>query len=169
MNYRFEDYKVVTGRTKMGNLPYATLEEFASLIATGKSSEEALNNLRKKYLERVARHLANGKPIPAPGSGKVKIGFALDGEIWKLGFVVEDFWKNILGTSLTTSVVSNESRLSSWEHYCGGRDVLIQRVLERYSVDISTYSEPIPIILKKIKEGSVWRAMHNDDKGAGRP
>lgn len=162
MNYRFEDYKVVTGTTKMGK-PYAAIEEFAGLAALGESTEQAIKSLRQRYEERVALHLNSGKPIPAPGSRKARIGFAPDDKIRELGFVVIDFWEKILGTSRDTSFISNGSRLSSWQHYCGGREFVIRKVFERYGVDISSYyDEPIPIILKRIKEGPVWRASHDD-------
>ncbi len=57
---------------------------------------------------------------------------------------------------MLTSFVSNESRLSSWEHYVGGREQLIARVWEQYGVDISPfYNDPIPDVLTHIRDASV--------------
>ncbi len=153
MSYRFEDYQVITGYTNTGNKPYAALEEFAALVAAGETPEQAIENLRHAYIQRIAFHEATGEPIPAPGSGKASVGFAPDDRIRELGLIVDDFWKNILGTSVATSFVSNESRLATWDYYCGGRANLIRRVKQRYGIDISAYySEPIHVVLKKLKE-----------------
>jgi hypothetical protein len=77
--------------------------------------------------------------------------------------LVSDFWEHILGTSYATSFVSNQSQLSTWEHYCrGGKEEVIQRVKERYGVDISAlYDEPIPAVLKHIAENSPRKRPHS--------
>jgi hypothetical protein len=88
-----------------------------------------------------------------PGKGKSKPKFAPNDQVESLRPFVDEFWSDILGTSYSTSFVSNGSVLSSWEQYLpGGRDELIQKVKDKYGVDISDYyDEPIPVVLTRIK------------------
>jgi hypothetical protein len=164
MKHRFEDYTLRVGRTNAGNLPYASLDEFVCLVATGKTQEQAVEQLREAYAERLKFHQETGKPVPVPGSGPGVPAFAPDDEIQALRPLVEDFWREILGTSYGTSFVSNDSRLESWEHYCvGGRTEIIHRVQTRYGVDISgVYDEAIPIVLRLVKKKTPNHAL---DKG----
>jgi hypothetical protein len=63
--------------------------------------------------------------------------------------------KILLGTSYSTSFVSNESTLDVWGYMYvpGGRQELVARVKARYGVDITDeYEKPIPIILRIIAE-----------------
>jgi hypothetical protein len=84
-----------------------------------------------------------------------RIEFAPNDEIEALRPFVDEFWARILGTSYTTSFVSNESTLESWQHYVGGRSALIEQVRRVYGVDISSYySEPIPTVLRRVREGA---------------
>ena len=82
--------------------------------------------------------------------------FAASDRIAALGGFVGEFWSEILDANITQSFVSNESVLSSWEHYVpGGRDEIIRRVLERYGVDIEPlYDQPIPEVLRSIRDGT---------------
>jgi len=83
------------------------------------------------------------KPVP----------FAPNDRIEALRPFVEEFWDAILGTSYSTSYVSNFSRFSSWEHYVGGREALIARVRAVYGVDISHYYDGlIADILIRIRD-----------------
>ncbi len=86
---------------------------------------------------------------------RAPIGFAPDDRIQALHPFIDEFWEQVLGTSMATSFVSNESRFSSWEHYVGGREQLIARVQEQYGVDISHfYDDPIPDVLRRIRDAS---------------
>jgi hypothetical protein len=136
MHWRFEDYEVITGYTNVGHVPYASLREFFALVGTGASHEEAVVELRRLYAERVEHMLQAGDSVPPPGSGPARARFASDDLVRRLGDFVGKFWRDVLGTSIATSFVSDESRLSSWEHYVGGRDALLRRVQARYGVDI---------------------------------
>ncbi len=82
--------------------------------------------------------------------------FAASDRIAALGEFVGEFWSEILDANITQSFVSNESVLSSWEHYVsGGREEIIRRVLERYGVDIEPlYDQPIPDVLRSIRDGT---------------
>ena len=153
---KFEDYRVKTGYTNVGHVPYASIEEFFALVATGATHSEAIWNLRPEFEKRVAYMKEQGEPIPRPGSGKGIARFASNDQIEALRPLVDEFWSEILGTSYTTSFVSNESRLSAWDHYLsGGRAELIQKVREKYGVDISShYEEPIPTVLRLIRSAS---------------
>jgi hypothetical protein len=86
---------------------------------------------------------------------RAPIGFAPDDRIQALHPFIDEFWERVLGTSMSTSFVSNQSRFSSWEHYVGGREQLIERVQEQYWVDISAfYDDPIPDVLTRIRDAS---------------
>lgn len=153
---RFEDYEVQTGYTNVGNKPWAGIEEFFALVGTGETHQEAIRDLKKQFYERIAYLREKGESIPLPGSGKGRAQFAASDQVESLRPFVDEFWSDILGTSYSTSFVSNESRLSAWEHYLpGGREELLRRVAKKYGVDISAYyEEPIPEILRKVKEGA---------------
>ena len=154
---RFEDYRIKTGHTRVDHVPYACTEEFFSLIATGTTEDEAIWNLRPVFEQRVRWMKERGEPIPSPGSGRARARFAPNDQIEALRPFVDEFWSEILGTAYATSFVSNESRLSTWaERYLpGGRAELIQKVKDRYGVDISAYyDEPIPVVLRRIQEQS---------------
>ncbi len=151
---RFEDYRIKTGYTNVGHVPYASIEEFFALVATGATHNEAIWKLRPEFERRIACMKERGEPIPLPGSGKGRARFASNDQIAALRPLVDEFWSEILGTSYATSFVSNESRLSTWDHYLsGGRAELIRKVKEKYGVDISScYDEPIPAVLQRIRD-----------------
>jgi len=153
---RFEDYRIKTGYTNVGHVPYASIEEFFALGATGTTHNEAIWNLRPEFEKRVAYMKERGEPLPLPGSGRGKARFASNDQIEALRPLVDEFWSEILGTSYATSFVSNESRLSAWDHYLsGGREELIRKVKEKYGVDISSYyDDPIPAVLQRIRDVS---------------
>ena len=153
---RFENYKIRTGYTNAHHIPYASIEEFFALMATGQTRDEAIRNLRPEFEERLRIMRQRGEPIPRPGSGRAKARFAPNDQIEALRPLVDEFWSEVLGTSYTASFVSNESRFSSWEHYLpGGRNELIQKVKDKYGVDIAPcYDEPIPVILRRIRDAS---------------
>jgi predicted RNase H-like HicB family nuclease len=153
MDWSFEDYEVGTGYTAHSHTPYAALAEFAALVATGDTHQDAIVNLRVAYEQRVRSMREEGRPIPAPGDQPESVGFASTERVDALAPFVAEFWERILRTSYSTSFVSDNSRFSSWEHYVGGRDELIRRVRAVYGVDISdSYDEPIPDVLARIRE-----------------
>lgn len=154
---KFENYRIKTGRTRIDRVPYAAIDEFFNLIATGATEDEAIWNLRPLFEQRVQMMKEQGRPIPLPGSGRGRARFAPNDRIEALRPFVDEFWSEILGTSYATSFVSNESRLSTWAgHYLpGGRTELIQKVKTKYGVDISPYyDEPIPVVLRRIQDES---------------
>jgi predicted RNase H-like HicB family nuclease len=155
MTYRFEDYDIKTGELRDRPGYWASIEEFASLIADGQTEEEAFHKLLPKFQERVHALQSHGEPLPLPGSGKRVPTFAPNDQIEQFRPLVDDFWERILGTSYSTSFVSNESTLEVWEHMYvpGGRQELIARVKAIYGVDITGYYDrPIPIVLRIISE-----------------
>jgi predicted RNase H-like HicB family nuclease len=155
MTYRFEDYNVQTGKRRDRPGYWASIEEFASLIADGQTEEEARGKLRPQFHERVQLLQSRGEPLPLPGSGKRVPTFAPNDQIEQLRPLVDDFWQRILGTSYSTAFVSNESTLEVWEHMYvpGGRQELIARVKAIYGVDITDYYDrPLPIVLRIISE-----------------
>jgi hypothetical protein len=82
---------------------------------------------------------SHGEPLPGCGRGKRVSTFAPNGQIEQFRPLVDDFWERILGTSSSTSFVSNESTLEVWEHMYvhGGRQEFIARVKAIYGVDIT--------------------------------
>jgi len=64
--WRFEDYKVRIGYTRVGHLPCATLEEFYSLAGTGATHEAAIAYLKEEYERRVQQMARKGEDLPAP-------------------------------------------------------------------------------------------------------
>ncbi len=153
---KFEDYKIKLAYTNVGHVPCAGIEEFFALAAAGGDHDEAISNLRQVFEERVKHMKERGEPIPLPKSGKGKAQFAPNDQIDSLHPFIDEFWSDILGTSYSTSFVSNSSMLTSWEHYLsGGRPELIRKVKEKYNVDISAYyDEPIPIVLTRIRDAN---------------
>jgi len=107
----------------------------------------------------IAVSLIFGPRLPGRKNGKPK--FAPNDQVELLRPFVDEFWSDIINTSYSTSFVSNGSVLSSWDHYLsGGRDELIQKVKDKYGVDISDYyDEPIPVVLTRIKEGSANKPL----------
>jgi hypothetical protein len=133
----------------------ASIEEFAALVGIGKTIEDAIKDLRKEYRLRVDQMNGAGEKIPLPGSGPGRVRFAPSDEVEALRPLVDEFWDRILRTSYTTSFVSNQSKLSSWESYVpGGRDEVISRVRSAYGVDITeVYDSPIPVVLRSLRAG----------------
>ncbi len=154
---KFENYHIKTGYTRIDRVPYAVIEEFFNLIATGTTEDEAIWNLRPVFEQRVRMMKEQGQPIPLPGSGRGRARFAPKDQVETLHPFVDEFWSEIFGTSYATSFVSNGSRLSTWAgHYLpGGRTELIQKVKAKYGVDVSAYyDEPIPVVLRRIQDES---------------
>ncbi|HCI78809.1 MAG TPA: hypothetical protein DHW02_03880 [Ktedonobacter sp.] len=155
--YSFEDYKVLTGKIRDRDVFYAFIEEFGLLVAEGQSQEQAIHELKEKFLQRVEALLKEGEPLPVPGSGKRAIRFASNQQVEQLRPFVDDFWMRIFGTSYNTSFVSGESNLEAWVNMYvpGGRQELFARVQTIYGVDISEYwDEPVPVVLRKIMDST---------------
>ncbi len=154
--YQFKDYKVHTGLTNVEKVPWAAIEEFFGLVGTGRTEEEAVRDLERNFEIRVRHHYESGQPLPPPGSGRATAVFARSDRIAALGRSLDEFWSEILGEKSEESFVSNESVLSSWEHYVsGGREEIVRRVLARYGVDITPfYDQPIPELLRRIRDGA---------------
>jgi len=147
----FDDYAIQTGYTQEG-MAWAAINEFFALSAIARTHEEAIRKLRTDYSRRVKSMEAEGRPLPKPGSNAERARFAKHDRMDTLRPVAEAFWRDILGTSLETSFISDESTLSSWEHYGGGRAVLIERTRQRYGVDIAeVYDLPIPDVLERLR------------------
>ena len=152
MERRFEEYQIHTGYTRSGHVPYATIKEFAALVGTGSTHEDALADLKRQFHLRVARMLDAGEQVPAPGSPSERVRFASNKLVEAQRPFIDDFWQDVLGVSYAKSYVSDESTLSAWEHYVGGRDNLIAKVQQLYGVDISPfYDEPVSTLLVKIR------------------
>jgi hypothetical protein len=146
---RFEDYEIHVRYRNVDRMPYAAIDEFFSLVATGDSPEHAVENLRGQFDERIEWMIRSDEPIPRPGTGRAQPRFAPNDQVEAFRPFVDEFWSEILGTSYLTSFVSNKSRLSTWEQYVlGGRPALVQKVKDRYGVDITPfYDDPIPDVL----------------------
>lgn len=154
MDYSFDDYKIQI--VDSGNYPgkfVASIEELYNVIAIIDDKTQAIEILKPLFDEEVQRLKDNGEVIRTPGSGKAKFTFMANDKIERLRPLVDDFWTKILETSYSTTFVSNDSYFHSWEHYLdGGKEELIKKVKQVYSVDISSiYDKPIYEILTTIK------------------
>jgi hypothetical protein len=155
MTWGFEDYTLDLGHTNVGRVPYAGLREFFALVGTGATHEEAITELRRLFADRIEAMRRAGESLPAPGE-RPRARFAPNDSVEALRPFVEEFWRDVLGTSYGRSYVSNESTLEAWEHYAGGREGLIARVLDRYGVDISSfYGEPLAVVLARVRDAAI--------------
>jgi hypothetical protein len=153
-DYKFEDYKIhIVDSSNYPDKFVATIEELYNVISIIDSMAEASEKLRPLFNKEIARLKDSGQIIPKPGSGKAKIIFAANVKIEKLRPFIDDFWERILGTSYSTSFVSNDSYFRDWEHYLDSdKNDLIEKVKKIYSVDVSSiYDKPIYEILTAIK------------------
>jgi len=160
MAWSFDDYTLETGYTNEGNVPYASLNEFFALGATGSTHEEAVLNLRSDYEERIEFLRESGEEITVPGGPKEKAKFASTERMSNLAEPAAHFLENVLGTSYATSFVSDESMLCDWEHYIGDRYGVIERTKIVYGIDISDlYDKPIVDVLEHIKQSNkpLWK------------
>jgi hypothetical protein len=153
MQWQFEDYEVHTSYTDQDHTPIAFIKEFFALTAMGVDHKKAISKLRIEFDKRIQLMKNEGRDIPAPGSPPEKGRFAPSDRIEALRPFIDEFWREVLGTSYETSFVSNLSTLQPWEQYVGGREQLIKKVLEKYGVDISgVYEMSIPDVFIYIRK-----------------
>jgi len=154
---KFEDYKikVVPATNYIGRF-VAYIEELHNVIGLIDQKKQAAEKLKPLFDNEMQRLTKGGLPLPAPGSGKAIIIFGDNNKIETLRPFIDDFWNKILGISYSSSYVSDESCFYSWEHLLdGGKEELIKKVKQTYSIDITTiYEQPIYSIVAKIKEAS---------------
>lgn len=154
MDYKFDDYKIqIVDSNNYPDKFVATIEELYNVITIIDNKSEAAEKLRPLFEKEMVRLNDSREPIPKPGSGKAKITFAANDQIEKLRPFIDEFWEKILGTSYTTSFVSDDSYFRDWLNYVNGdKDELIGKIKQIYSVDISSvYDRPIHEILTTIK------------------
>ncbi len=154
MDYKFEDYKIQI--VDSGNFTgkfVASIEELYNVVCIIDNKTEASDKLRILFDKEILRLKDEKQKIPRPDSGKAKITFASNDKIVALRPFIDEFWDKILGTSYSTSFVSDDSYFHDWEHYLdNGKEELIKKVKHTYSIDItSIYDRPIHEILTTIK------------------
>jgi predicted RNase H-like HicB family nuclease len=153
---KFTDYKIhIVDSSNYKDKFVAYIEEFHNVIEVIENKDDAEKILEPKFEKEIQRLKQENQPIPKPGTGKAKITFAANDKIEALRPLVDEFWEKILGTSYSTSFVSNESVLRDWEHYLiGGKEELIEKTKKEFNVDIGNiYEQPIYKILGKLKLG----------------
>ncbi len=91
-------HKVETGYTREGHVPYATIKEFFALVGTGATHQEATENLRAKYRERIRHMTEQGFKIPVPGAQPESPRFASNDQVEALRPFADRFWSEVLGT-----------------------------------------------------------------------
>jgi predicted RNase H-like HicB family nuclease len=122
------------------NSPRFTLHNYVARVVnwptmdgTGDSREEALSDLRAKFLVRKAKLAEEGKPLPRPGTN-VPIEFASQERVNVHPELAQDFIQRILG--LRGAFISDESSL--WDFHTGeNNDALFAKIREVYGVDVS--------------------------------
>lgn len=157
MGFSFKDYKIhIVNSSNFPDKFVAYIEELHNVIEIIESKDQAEEVLKEKFEKEINRLKAIGQQAPIPGSGKAKVTFASNDKIENLRPLIDDFWSRILGTSYSTSFVSDDSYFRDWEHYLeNGKEELIRKVKLNYSVDITPiYNRPIHEILLTIKNKS---------------
>ncbi|WP_373060516.1 hypothetical protein [Zunongwangia sp. H14] len=153
----FKDYKIriVDAHNYPGQF-VASIEEFYNVIAIIDTKDKAETALRPLFDKEIKRLQDANETIPLPDSGKAKVTFAADDKIQALRPLVDDFWDKILGTSYSTSFVSDNSYFRDWEfHLPDGKKDIIAKVKTVYNTDIEPiYDRPIHEILRTIKKNN---------------
>ena len=123
------------------------LVNWAVMSGTGDTREEAMADLRAKFLERSAKLAGEGKSLPRPGT-KVPIQFASRERVDAHPELLQDFIHRVLG--LEWAFVSDESSLWNF-HTEENSNVLVAKICILYGVDVSDIeSENIGEILDRI-------------------
>jgi hypothetical protein len=153
---KFRDYKIhIVDSSNYEDKFVAYIEELHNVIELIDNKDDAEIILEPKFEKEIQRLIQTNQPIPKPGAGKAKITFAVNDKIEALGPLVDRFWEKVLGTSYSTSFVSDDSYFRDWEHYLkGGKEELIEKTKKEFKLDIrDIYEQPIYKILTKIKLG----------------
>jgi len=153
----FSDYKIhIVASNNFKDKLVAYIEELHNVSELIDKKEDAYLILKAKFEKEIERLRAVDRPIPKPGSGKATFTFAANEKIQNLRPFIDEFWQKILGTSFSSSLISNESDLTSWEHYLtGGKNELIEKVKNEYGIDIKKiYDLPIHEVLATIKNAA---------------
>ncbi len=104
-----------------------------TMDGSGDSRQEALNDLRAKFLTRKAKLAEEGKPLPRPGTN-VSIEFAPQERVNAHPDLAQDFIHRVL--ELPWAFISDQSSL--WDfHTEETSDALFAKIREVYSVDVS--------------------------------
>lgn len=111
----------------------ARVVDWPTMDGTGDSREEALSNLRAKFLTRKENLAGEGNPMPRPGT-RVPIQFASQKRINAHHELQQDFIHRVLG--LEWGFISDESCL--WHfHTEENNDALLAKIREIYGIDVS--------------------------------
>ncbi len=111
----------------------ARVVNWPTMMGSGDSREEALNDLRATFLARKANLADEGKPLPRPGTD-VPIEFASQERVEAHPELAQDFIHRVL--ELRGAFISDESSL--WDfHNEESNDALVAKIREVYSVDVS--------------------------------
>ena len=125
----------------------AELLEFFALKAAGQTQEEALSELERLFLERVAYLEAAGKPLPIPGEAPEEM-FSTSMRIDAQAAMARDFFKRVLGLDYDEVFISDATKLEEFGEFASLRD----RIHTVYAVDIGLVLErPLWMILEQIR------------------
>ncbi len=100
---------------------------------SGDSREEALNNLRAKFLTRKAKLAEEKEPLPRPGTN-VPIEFVSQKRVNAHPQLAQDFIQRVL--ELPWAFISDQSSLSDF-HTEENNDAQFAKIREVYGVDVS--------------------------------
>ncbi len=111
----------------------ARVVNWPTMDAFGDSRDEALSDLRAKFLARKAKLAEEGKPLPRPGTD-VPIDFASRERVNEHPDLAQNFIHRVL--ELPWAFISDQSSL--WDfHTEENNDALFAKIHEVYSVDVS--------------------------------
>lgn len=126
----------------------AELLEFYALKAAGQTRDEAVSELERLFLERVAYLEAAGKPLPVPGE-EPETMFSTSAQIDAQAAMARDFFRRVLSMDYDNVFVSDATRLEEF----GALDSLREKIKSVYDVDIGPELErPLWMVLGQIRQ-----------------
>lgn len=144
---RLEDYTLSIVQNDEWGHWEAGLDEFFALRASGATPEEALEELRRLYVERTAYLEAAGKPLPVPGEPPEPM-YATSARIDAQSAMARDFFRRVLGLDYDDVFVSDATRLDEFEDL----PVIAERVRDVYGVELGDERErPLWEVLAQIR------------------
>ena len=111
----------------------ARVVNWATMVGSGDSREEALNDLQNTFLVRKTKLAEEGYPLPRPGIN-VPIQFASQQRVNAHPELAQDFIHRVL--ELPWAFISDQSSLSDF-HTEESNDALHAKIREVYGVDVS--------------------------------
>ena len=145
---KLEDYTLRVTHREDWDSWEAELLEFFALKAAGQTRDEAISELERLFLERVAYLEAAGKPLPVPGE-EPEMMFSTSAQIDAQAAMARDFFKRVLSMDYDEVFVSDATKLEEF----GSLEQLRDQIRSVYHVDIGPELErPLWMVLAQIRK-----------------